>query len=114
MARGKNINFFLMDDDYGGRKKCTIANWTGVVYNIPRTMLDLCKERQDLKWSGVYILFGTNEDTGRGVAYIGQAGARKNGEGMLYCSRNQENNSGALCRADIPPLRGGYTRRQSQ
>lgn len=83
MARGKNINFFLMDDDYDGRKKCTIANWTGVVYNIPRTMLDLCKERQDLKWSGVYILFGTNEDTGRGVAYIGQAGARKNGEGIL-------------------------------
>ena len=83
MARGKNINFFLMDDDYGARKKCTIANWTGVVYNIPRTMLDQCKERQDLKWSGVYILFGVDEDTGRGVAYIGQAGARKNGEGIL-------------------------------
>lgn len=83
MSHGKSINFFLMDNDYSGRKKCTIANWTGVVYNIPRTMLDLCKERTDLKWSGVYILFGVNEETGRGVAYIGQAGARKNGEGIL-------------------------------
>lgn len=82
-ARGRNINIFLMDLKNNGRKKCTIANWTGVVYNIPRTMLEQCKDRQDLKWSGVYILFGTNEETGRGVAYIGQAGSRKNGEGIL-------------------------------
>ena len=28
-------------------------------------------------------MFGTSDNTGRGVVYIGQAGARKNGEGLL-------------------------------
>lgn len=83
MARGKNINLFLMDGDSNGRIKCTLANWTGVAYKIPRTELDRCKEREDLKWSGVYFLFGTSDETGKNIAYIGQAGVRKNGEGIL-------------------------------
>jgi hypothetical protein len=72
-----------MDGDASGRMKCTLANWTGVAYKIPRTELDKCKERDDLKQSGVYFLFGTSDETGKGVVYIGQAGARKNGEGIL-------------------------------
>ena len=83
MARGKSINLFLMDGDANGRMKCTLANWTGVAYKIPRTELDRCKERDDLKQSGVYFLFGKTEDTDEDVVYIGQAGARKNGEGIL-------------------------------
>lgn len=83
MARGKSINLFLMDGDANGRMKCTLANWTGVAYKIPRTELDKCKERDDLKQSGVYFLFGTSDETGKAVVYIGQAGARKNGEGIL-------------------------------
>ncbi len=83
MARGKSINLFLMDGDANGRMKCTLANWTGVAYKIPRTELDKCKERDDLKQSGVYFLFGNSDKTGKGVVYIGQAGARKNGEGIL-------------------------------
>lgn len=82
-ARGKSINLFLMDGDAGGRIKCTLANWTGVAYKIPRTELDKCKERDDLKQSGVYFLFGTSDTTDKSVVYIGQAGARKNGEGIL-------------------------------
>lgn len=83
MARGKSINLFLMDGDANGRMKCTLANWTVVAYKIPRTELDTCKERDDLKQSGVYFLFGKTEDTDEDVVYIGQAGARKNGEGIL-------------------------------
>ena len=56
--RGKNINMFLMDGTSTGRIKCTIANWTGVAYKIPRTELERCKNRDDLKQSGVYFLFG--------------------------------------------------------
>lgn len=82
-TRGKNIQLFLMDGEAGGRIKCTLANWTGVAYKIPRTELDKCKERDDLKQSGVYFLFGASDETGKGVVYIGQAGARKNGEGIL-------------------------------
>ena len=84
MPRGKNINLFLMDGDASGRIKCTLANWTGVAYKIPRTEIEKCKNREDLKWSGVYSLFGVSDDTGENIAYIGQAGIRKNGEGILY------------------------------
>ena len=86
--RGKSITLFLMDGSAAGRIKCTLANWTGVAYKIPRTELDNCRERSDLKQSGVYFLFGTSDDTGKNVVYIGQAGARKKGEGIL--SRLQE------------------------
>lgn len=82
-ARGKSINLFLMDGEASGRIKCTLANWTGIAYKIPRTELDKCKERDDLKQSGVYFLFGASDQTGKNVVYIGQAGARKNGEGIL-------------------------------
>ena len=81
--RGKSINLFLMDGEASGRIKCTLANWTGIAYKIPRTELEKCKKRDDLKQSGVYFLFGTSDQTGKSVVYIGQAGARKNGEGIL-------------------------------
>jgi hypothetical protein len=92
LKRGKSINLFLMDGEASGRIKCTLANWTGVAYKIPRTALDLCKERDDLKQSGVYFLFGTSDQTGDNVVYIGQAGARKNGEGLLYRLQEHKRN----------------------
>ena len=91
-ARGKSINLFLMDGTATGRMKCTLANWTGVAYKIPRTDLDKCREREDLSQSGVYFLFGTSEQTGETVAYVGQAGARKNGEGILYRLQEHKRN----------------------
>ncbi|MCW1713327.1 GIY-YIG nuclease family protein [Caenicola nitritireducens] len=72
-----------MDGSATGRIKCTLANWTGIAYKIPRTEIDSCRERNDLKQSGVYFLFGTSEETGKSVVYIGQAGSRKKGEGIL-------------------------------
>jgi hypothetical protein len=83
MARGKSINLFLMDGDANGVIKCTLANWIGVAYRIPRTSLDKCKTRADLKQTGVYFLFGVSDTTGKPVVYVGQAGNRKNGEGIL-------------------------------
>ena len=83
-VRGKNINLYLMDGNPSGRIKCTLANWTGIAYKIPRTELEKCKEREDLYQSGVYFLFGTSDETGENVVYIGQAGIRKNGSGILY------------------------------
>ena len=65
-VRGKSINLFLMDGTANGRIKCTLANWTGVAYKIPRTELDKCRDREELKQSGVYFLFGTSDSTGKG------------------------------------------------
>lgn len=83
IKRGKSINLFLMDGDSTGRIKCTLANWTGIAYKIPRIDLDKSRGREDLKQSGVYFLFGIDEENGKNVVYIGQAGVRKNGEGIL-------------------------------
>lgn len=83
MSNSKNFNLFLMDGEVTGRIKCTLANWTGLAYKIPRSYLDKCKDRQDLRQSGVYFLFGKSENN-EGEVYIGQAGIRKNGEGVLY------------------------------
>jgi hypothetical protein len=91
-TRGKSINLFLMDGDPSGRIKVTLANWTGVAYKIPRTELEKCKDMDILKQSGVYFLFGTSDDTGDDVVYIGQAGARKNGEGILLRLQEHKRN----------------------
>lgn len=48
-AHGKNIQLYLMDGDASGRIKCSLVNWTGVAYKIPRIELDKCKDRADLK-----------------------------------------------------------------
>ena len=81
---GKCINLYLIDGDVTGRIKCSLANWTGIAYKIPREDLNKCKDRDDLKQSGVYFLFGTSDETSKNSVYIGQAGTRKNGEGILY------------------------------
>ena len=91
-TRGKSINLFLMDGITAGRIKCTLANWTGVAYKIPRTELEKCKDIVILKQSGVYFLYGTSDDTGENVVYIGQAGVRKNGEGLLYRLQEHKRN----------------------
>lgn len=83
MKHSKNFNIFLMDGEVTGRIKCTLSNWTGLAYKVPRPYLEKCKNRQDLKQSGVYFLFGKNDD-GEDEVYIGQAGIRKNGEGVLF------------------------------
>ncbi len=83
MSAGKNFNLYLMDGDVTGRIKCTMSNWTGLAFKIPRADLNKCKDRQDLKYSGVYFLFGKN-DADEDEVYIGQGGIRKNGEGVLF------------------------------
>jgi hypothetical protein len=79
---GKNMNYFLMDGTPSGRIKCTLANWTGVAYKTPRAKLVDRKNIPYLKQNGVYFLFSKG-DGERPLVYIGQAGSRKNGEGIL-------------------------------
>ena len=70
-----------MDGTPDGKIKCTIGNWIGVVYKIPIKELDSCREREELKYSGVYFLIGASDKDSEPVIYVGQARSRKNGEG---------------------------------
>ena len=73
-----------MDGEVIGRIKCTLSNWIGVIYKIPRIQLNKLRDRQELKQSGIYFLFGKDDERQKDVTYIGQATSRKNGEGVLF------------------------------
>lgn len=81
--RSKNINMFLMDGEVTGKIKCTLSNWTGVIYKIPRIQLADLKLRDEMKQSGIYFLFGRDEEKQKDITYIGQATTRNNGEVVL-------------------------------
>ena len=49
MPRSKTLKLFLMDGEPSGRIKCSLANWTGIAYKIPRTALYKCKDLDILK-----------------------------------------------------------------
>lgn len=81
--RSKNINMFLMDGEVTGKIKCTLSNWTGVIFKIPRIHLGDLKDRSEMKQSGIYFLLGHDDGKKKDITYIGQATTRKNGEGVL-------------------------------
>ncbi|MDO4258094.1 MAG: GIY-YIG nuclease family protein [Actinomycetaceae bacterium] len=83
MSTPRSINLFLIDGTGNGRIKCTLPNWTGVTYLIPRTDLAACKDRLELTQTGIYLLLGKDDSTGNDSVYIGQARTRKNGKGVL-------------------------------
>ena len=72
MKFGKTIKLFLIDGDPNGRMSCEISNWSGKAYKIPRIKIKECTDRFDLISTGVYLLFGKNED-GKDQVYIGEA-----------------------------------------
>lgn len=72
MKLGRTIKIFLIDGDPNGRMTCELSNWTGKAYKIPRIKIKDCNDRDDLKNTGVYLLFGRNED-GEDQVYIGEA-----------------------------------------
>ena len=72
MKFGKTIKIFLIDGDPNGRMSCELSNWSGKAYKIPRIKIKDCNDREDLVGTGVYLLFGKNDD-GRDQVYIGEA-----------------------------------------
>ena len=72
MAHGKTIKIFLMDGDSNGRMSCELSNWTGKAYKIPRIKIKECADRGDLTNTGIYLLFGKDEED-NDLVYIGEA-----------------------------------------
>ncbi|MCS4492171.1 GIY-YIG nuclease family protein [Corynebacterium sp. ES2715-CONJ3] len=72
-----------MDGSPNGRIKCSLDNWVGKVYLIPRTEIHRSKNRSELNQTGVYLLFGNDTESGEELLYVGQARERKNGNGVL-------------------------------
>lgn len=74
MKFGKTIKIFLIDGDPNGRMSCELSNWTGKAYKIPRLKIKDCTDREELGSTGVYLLFGKDEE-GKDQVYIGEAEA---------------------------------------
>lgn len=72
MAFAKTIKIFLIDGDPNGRLSCELSNWTGKAYKIPRIKIKDCSDRLDLNTTGVYLLFGKNDEN-KDLVYIGEA-----------------------------------------
>ncbi len=72
MKFGKTIKIFLIDGEPNGRMSCELSNWSGKAYKIPRIKIKECSDRDDLKSTGVYLLFG-KDDNGKDKVYIGEA-----------------------------------------
>lgn len=71
---GKTIKLFLLDADPDGRIICELSNWTGKAYRIPRGKVKDCADREELKSTAVYLLFGKPESlTSKPKVYIGEA-----------------------------------------
>lgn len=72
MKFGKTIKIFLIDGEPNGRMSCELSNWSGKAYKIPRIKVKDCSDRNDLISTGVYLLFGKDEE-GKDLVYIGEA-----------------------------------------
>jgi len=72
MKFGKTIKIFLIDGDPNGRMSCELSNWSGKAYKIPRIKIKDCSDRPELSSTGVYLLFGKDENA-KDQVYIGEA-----------------------------------------
>ncbi len=66
------IKLFLPNGDAQGLRIVELSNWTGKVLAAPRSELESILAREELRQSGVYFLFGTDTETGKPKAYIGE------------------------------------------
>ena len=62
----------IFDGNPNGRIMCELSNWNGRVYKISRNDLNEFGSREDSHHTGVYFLFGKDDDNNDTV-YIGEA-----------------------------------------
>lgn len=73
MPTSATIKLFLTRGDAKSLRTAEISNWSGKAVAAPRTEFDDLLAREELEKSGVYILTGTDPESGRPRAYIGEA-----------------------------------------
>ena len=66
------IKLFLVHGDPSRLRTAEISNWTGKAVAGPRSEFDEIAAREEASHSGVYILTGTDDETGRPAVYIGE------------------------------------------
>lgn len=72
MVFNKTIQMCIFGGNPNGRIMCELSNWNGRVYKISRNDLSDFSNRPDSEYTGVYFLFGKDEDNNDTV-YVGEA-----------------------------------------
>ena len=72
MTFNKTIQMCIFDGNPNGRIMCELSNWNGRVYKISRNDLSEFANRSDCEYTGVYFLFGKDEDN-KDTVYVGEA-----------------------------------------
>lgn len=67
------IKLFLINGSPTGLRTAEISNWTGKAIAGPRSDLDDLLRRPELQSPGVYLLTGTDSESGDPVLYVGEA-----------------------------------------
>lgn len=73
MSRGRSVRLYLAEGTATGIVTAEIVNWTGHAIAAPRIKLeDALRTREELRRTGVYILLGDDDLSGRAKIYIGE------------------------------------------
>lgn len=73
MNKSATIKLFLPFGDAKGVRTAEISNWSGKAIAAPRSELEHLLAREELAKPGVYILIGVDPDSGKAMAYVGEA-----------------------------------------
>jgi hypothetical protein len=66
------IKLFLVHGDAQRLRTAELSNWTGKAVAGPRSELDGVLGRDEAAKSGIYLLTGTDPESGKPAVYIGQ------------------------------------------
>lgn len=72
MAAGRSVRLYLAEGSPTGILTAEIVNWTGHVLSAPRTRLEAALKRDELKRTGVYLLFGDEFGSDLPAVYVGE------------------------------------------
>jgi uncharacterized protein DUF4357 len=69
-TQGRSLELFFIDGKPDGMLTAEVFNWTGHVLMAPRTRITEALKRQEAKYTGVYLLFGEQDNDH--LVYIGE------------------------------------------
>ncbi|MEM5469626.1 GIY-YIG nuclease family protein [Celeribacter marinus] len=72
MSHGRSVRLFLAEGTPTGVVTAEIVNWTGHVISAPRTKLEVALKRDEIRKTGVYILYGSPLDADLPQVYVGE------------------------------------------
>lgn len=72
MSKGRSVRLYLVDGTATGLLTAEIVNWTGHMLAGPRTRLEDALKREELKRTGVYIIYGESFETDLPAVYVGE------------------------------------------